>query len=246
MIHLNALLNYAIKVGHILKEPETSDLESMIEVTNGNAKRDKAGRVMTFEERQALKNAAANYRTLTRQWGTSQEIKDRTADRLNAIILIADDSGARKDEICTLESARMFPEQGYIEVWSAKNKKWRHVPVSPPTSDAIKKQLEWSGDSKWLFPMPSDPLKSIYGQMVDTEWVRLKGIAGITGRLRFHDWRHTTATRMSEGGIPIQVACEILDMSILIFQKVYGKPSNTSKEEWMKRLWSTSDSGVLR
>ena len=90
-------------------------------------------------------------------------------------------------------------------------------------------------DSVWVFPMPSDPTRHISSQVFDKVWFKCRSLAGVTGR--YHDLRHTFATKTAEDGWPPVVACEVLDQSLAIYQKTYCKPSQESKTKWMLKTF---------
>jgi integrase len=66
-----------------------------------------------------------------------------------------------------------------------------------------------------------DPLRPIGSWK--TAWARAKRVAKV--KVRFHDVRHTTCTRMLEGGVPLSVVATILGWSAAttaVMGKRYG------------------------
>ncbi len=76
--------------------------------------------------------------------------------------------------------------------------------------------------AKFLFPR-KDGQTHIPSQVIDSRWQKLKTTAKIEGRLRFHDLRHGAVNRFKNDGLDSIVACELLGMSVLQYQKTYGK-----------------------
>ena len=63
-----------------------------------------------------------------------------------------------------------------------------------------------------------------------TAWVRAKRVAGV--KARFHDVRHTTCTRMLEGGVPLSVVATIMGWSAgttALMGKRYGHIGDTAR-----------------
>ena len=98
----------------------------------------------------------------------------------------------------------------------------REVPLPKSLTSRITAQLKVA-KSEYLFPMKSDPSRPVYSQLIDKEWKDVKKKAGIKGRLRFHDLRHSAARNFAKANVNPIIACTILGMSLSMYQKVYCK-----------------------
>jgi integrase len=84
-----------------------------------------------------------------------------------------------------------------------------------------------SGGSKFVFP--SDGSRTGHLEWVKRSFISACKKAGIKG-LRFHDLRHTAATRMVENGANIVAIKKILGHADLKITMRYAHPDNSLKE----------------
>jgi integrase len=156
-------------------------------------------------------------------------------------LLIAYTTGMRKMEIGKLSVARLHLIDGhYIAILDTDNTKTgnaRQVPFPKMLNPFIEAQLKLQ--SKYLFPMPRDLFRYIVPQYIDKEWAKAKKAAGIIGRMREHDIRHTCASNMAKDGINPVKAVTMLGMSLAMYQKTYLK---LTPED----LFVATDSGAAR
>lgn len=120
---------------------------------------------------------------------------------LSDIVTTALQTGMRKGEILNLKWSNIDFEFGFIEVLETKSGKSRKIPIS----SKLKQVLD-------NIPRTCDYVFNIAGEKIgDIKkcWNTAIRNAGITN-FRFHDLRHTVATRLIEKGIDIVVVKEIL------------------------------------
>jgi integrase len=120
---------------------------------------------------------------------------------LRDIVTTALQTGMRKSEILNLKWTDIDFEFGFIEVLQSKSGKSRKIPIS----DKLELLLR-------SLPKVCDYVFQIDGKKIgDIKkcWNSAVKRAGITN-FRFHDLRHTVATRMVEKGIDLVVVKEIL------------------------------------
>lgn len=236
LVHLRMLFKHMVQMKYLMAMPDTSALNSIQEATDKFSKRERVGRVLTSDEETALCESTKTYQSELSQDNTPASHRGMLAHRARLAVLLALKCGMRKMEILSLEWKHVDTSTRTAKVWSSKNKKWRDVPLSKELVDEIKIQAKVTDKSKFIFPMPTNADRHISGQILDKQWFYVKRAAGIKGRLRFHDLRHTFATRTAEMGMPPIVACEILDQNLKTYQQTYCKTSLASKREWMKKL----------
>ena len=120
------------------------------------------------------------------------------------IVRVALGTGARLNERLTLTPAQLDFGRGQISVMNTKTGKPRTVPMTAEVRSALQDALRLRGDvdSAYLFPGPYKPWQPISDYAVRSAFKAACAHVGIKG-LRFHDLRHTAATRMAEGGAPM-------------------------------------------
>lgn len=199
--HLKMLLNYLHREGYIKKSIKVTNLDIEVEES---AKKEKHFRIYTEGEQSAL-------------------IECAETEVAKLLLIGYFDTGARKEELLGLERSKINLEKETVTLWSAKNKEWREIPLTKRFKAALSAYIGATANvkSKWAFPMPSDPKRPIYGQLFDKEWVIAKSLAGVRGKARVHDIRHTVATKTANDNWPIQVACAMLDMSVQVYTETY-------------------------
>lgn len=233
IVHFKMVCKYILKKGVLLKLPDLTGLDDLDDLVSKLTRRKVAGRV--YEEEAEVKVMLS----------TAQKIsnKEYLNARAHLGILLGVRCGMRKMEAMCLKWENVDFKKRIIHVWSQKNHKWREVPMLDDILQAFTVQGVFTGvKSEWVFPMPSDRTKHITSQVFDKIWVAVKSKAKIKdwdtkNGARFHDLRHTFATRTAEDGWPPVAACKVLDMSLAIYQKVYAKPSTDKIAEMMKRTF---------
>lgn len=193
--YMTMLLNYLHREGYISKKITIKNLDK-----NNASRKEKHFRVYTDQEQRALIDKAVNERT-----------------RLALIFYF--DTGARKMEIISRKWSEIDFNKKQIKIWSQKNKEWRIIPITQRLYDNLSSAYgHQSGDH--IFSTKSGK-SFIPSQLFDKDWNATKRAAGIKGRARVHDIRHTFATKTARDNWPIAVACEILDMTADVYMGTY-------------------------
>ncbi len=153
-----------------------------------------------------------------------------SAPHLKPIIITALNTGMRKGEILSLRWDDVDLENNVITVRqeNSKSKKTRKVPVNSTLRRVLLRQRLKTGGSEYVFLNPEgkpylrhDSLKRSFEGACSR--------AGIKG-LRFHDLRHTAATRMVEAGANIVAVSKILGHADLKTTMRYAHPDHSLKE----------------
>lgn len=200
-------------------------------------KRIPVGRVLTSEEERAIFNA------IEYAWPERGELLS-WPHRAKMAVLFCLRTGCRKKEMLAVRKEDVNFELQNIRLWSFKNKKWREIPLAEDLRDALKEHIKFFPKGEWLFPRPRDPKNYISSQILDKSWVTAKSRAEILGRLRFHDLRHTFATRTVRDGWAPVVACKVLDMSLKRYLSTYCHMSaDDIKRNMMKSFKFTKSTG---
>jgi len=149
---------------------------------------------------------------------------------LKPILITALNTGMRKNEILTLRWTNIDPDTKVItlEHTNTKTKKTRRIPINSVLRKLLLEQRLKSGGNEYIFLSPTgNPYKR--HDSIKGSYERLCKKAGITG-LRFHDLRHTAATRMIEAGASIVAASKILGHSDIKMTMRYTHPDTSLKE----------------
>lgn len=149
---------------------------------------------------------------------------------LKPIIITALNTGMRKSEILTLKWTNVDLENNLItlEHTNTKSKKIRRIPINSVLRKLLLEQKLKSGRSEYVFLSENGtPYKR--HDSLNGAFERLCRKAGIEG-LRFHDLRHTSATRMIEAGASIVAVSRILGHSDIKTTMRYSHPENSLKE----------------
>ena len=157
------------------------------------------GKALSPDEERALLNAIA-----------ADESPNRSR-MLGAFVSIALLTGMRSGEITGLTWGQVNLETRVIEVGRAKTAagSGRQIPMNSDLVAVLETHASWYADrfgelkpAYYLFPYgkptPNDPTRAI--TTLKTAWATIRRRAGID--CRFHDLRHTAATKMAEAGVP--------------------------------------------
>ena len=141
------------------------------------------------------------------------ELKDNHyCDHLEPIVLLAMNTGMRKNEILTLHWSNVDFEQDFLTVIAdnAKSGKGRHIPLNKEAKTAL---MNWQYDTTnqgYVFKgAEGEPIKDI-----KKSWNNLIAEADIAN-FRFHDLRHHFASKLVMAGVDLNTVRELMGHSDL-------------------------------
>jgi len=153
-----------------------------------------------------------------------QVILDHSEGWFKLFFLILFSSGFRKMELGKLEVSRLRKVGNrYVAVLNTDNTKTgraREVPFSEVLTPLVDEQLK--NGSSYLFPS-NDKQSHIRPQTIDLAWKKAKTAAGIEGKMRIHDCRHSCASNLAKENVNSVVVVTNLGMSLAMFQRTYLK-----------------------
>jgi integrase len=152
------------------------------------------------------------------------------------VVTMAIHTGMRRGEIFKLKWFDVDFSREVIHVRDTKTAKDRDVPMSAAVREMLERQPKTSGH---VFPSPKTG-----GQLVDIK--RPFGLACEAAKikdLRFHDLRHTAASRMADAGVNVIVIAEILGHGDIRTTKRYSHAMEEAKREAVEKL---AKSGAAR
>jgi len=149
---------------------------------------------------------------------------------LKPILITALNTGMRKNEILTLKWSNIDQDTGVItlEHTNTKTKRTRRIPINSILRKLLLEQRLKSGGNDYVFLGPSGNAYRRHDS-IKGSFERTCKNAGIEG-LRFHDLRHTAATRMVEAGASIVAVSKILGHSDIKMTMRYTHPDTSLKE----------------
>ncbi len=156
-------------------------------------------KVRFFSERDNLKE-----RILTPD--EESRLLEHSAEHLKPIILAALNTGMRRGEILGLRCEQVDLHRRTVRLEKTKGGRVRIVPINDALYEVLAAQRRANGASPYVFPAPGSrgPLHD-----VKTAFNAATRRAGIKG-LRFHDLRHTFASRLIEGGVDLITVKDLL------------------------------------
>ena len=155
-----------------------------------------------------------------------EELLKHCYPELANIIMLALNTGMRRDEILFLEWIWVDFKEGYINLphTHSKSKKSRKVPINSVIRKILLERKLQSDGAEYVFHI-SDT-KSGARTWLQRAFREACKQAGIEG-LRFHDLRHTAATRLVEAGIPLAAVAELLGHSSIRMTERYSHPQDS-------------------
>ena len=125
------------------------------------------------------------------------------ADHLEPVVLLALATGMRRGEILSLRTEDLKSGTVTVRGASSKSQQSRAIPLN---ADAQRVLTEWGAKGEWVFP--GDDSETAL-TTIKKSWAGLRKAAGLPS-VRFHDLRHTFATRLLQRGADIRTVSSLL------------------------------------
>ena len=150
---------------------------------------------------------------------------------LEDIVITALNSGMRRSEILTLKKDMLNFKEGYILVEETKSGEARKIPMNERLTKTLKKTMDKNLKSPYVFckddGSPFGNIRKGFDKAVKK--TRLDG-------LRFHDLRHTFASRLVMAGVDIITVQQLLGHKTLRMTMRYSHPTPEHKKAAVKIL----------
>ena len=156
-------------------------------------------------------------------------------DHLTPIVLLSLNTGIRRGEVFNLKWSDVNFQTKTLTVQgeTAKSGETRHIPLNAEALDALKQWKKQSGDSAQIFPgRLRERLDNI-----KTSWRALMTGAKIKD-FRFHDLRHSFASKLVMHGVPLNTIRELLGHADLTTTLRYAHLAPDHKAEAVALLAS--------
>ena len=169
---------------------------------------------------------------------TEEEVRlmAESPEYLKPILIVALNSGMRRGEVLNLKWKQIDISKKLIRVENTKSGKNRVIPVNEYLYQVLLKAKCENGKSRFVFPNPETELP--YTE-VKKSFKSACERAGIDD-LRFHDLRHTFATRLLESGVDLITVRDLLGhFSVRVTQR-YTHSSQEQKKVAVELLTQKS------
>jgi integrase len=153
------------------------------------------------------------------------------SEQRKPIVIVALHTGMRKGEILNLEWTDIDFDQRLILVKNTKSDRKRYIPMNDVVFETLK-ALPVDPESKYVFVNPKTG--DVYGD-IKKSWATTMRRAKIE-KFRFHDLRHTFASRLVQAGIPIIVVMELLGHRDLTTTMRYAHLAPTDMRQAVEAL----------
>lgn len=159
---------------------------------------------------------------------------EHSTPRLRPIVLFALHTGMRRGEILSLKWADVDLSRKVIRVETAKNGRTRFIPINSTLSEELDKLRSARGKSTLVFPYKS----------VRTAFENACKKAKLA--LRFHDLRHTFATRLVEKGVDLITVQHLLGHHSVTMTQRYTHSSDDRKMSAVQLLAAAPENGAQK
>lgn len=139
-------------------------------------------------------------------------------DELRPALIVALNSGMRKSEVLSLRWKDVDFVKGFIHVADSKSGRSRDIPMNGLTFETLY-AMDRSGE--FVFENPETRTHVLDMKTAFKSACRRAEIKGV----RFHDLRHTAASRMVEGGIDLVTVSKILGHASIQMTMRYAHPT---------------------
>jgi len=218
---LDLLLDKYLKVNQLIKEVKPIDIENLKKImladnktkVNINRYLELLSKMFNIaidndwlEKNPVKRNAkfpVKNYKVRYLSEEEEQRLFEHLPEPIKPIVITALNTGLRKQNILDLKWDNINFDFGYVEILENKGNKHIKIPMTE-TLNTLFKRMERESEYIFLNPQTKKPYKDFRRL-----WNKAKADAGIEN-FRFHDLRHTVATRLAKNNIPITTIKEIL------------------------------------
>jgi integrase len=144
------------------------------------------------------------------------------ADHLEPVVLLALATGMRRGEILTLRTEDVKAGSVTVRGTVTKSQQSRVIPLNAEAQRVLK---DWNPQGEWVFPGTDDEAALT---TIKKSWMGLRKAAALPS-VRFHDLRHTFATRLLQRGADIRTVSSLLGHQDIAITARYLHATDESK-----------------
>ncbi len=168
-----------------------------------------------------------NFRTVTDE--EFKKVYINAFESLKPILIMAINTGMRRGEILSLKWENVKLDKGYILVDETKNNEQRYIPINEVLKKHLK-SVKLNACCEYVFTHNGKTFKSIRTTF-DTALLK----SGVE-KFRFHDLRHTFASRLVMNGVDLVTVQELMGHKSLSMTKRYSHPTPDHKKHAVESL----------
>ena len=161
-----------------------------------------------------------------------ERLMKNCSDYLKSIITVALNTGMRRAEILNLQWNQLDFKATRIKVERTKSGRVRFIPMNEVLFNELSRQRSESGQTPYVFTNPETGKQYIDMKTGFKGALRRAGIEG----LRFHDLRHTFASRLIEKGADIETVRDLLGHHSITITQRYIHSNNDRKKAAVELL----------
>ncbi len=144
-------------------------------------------------------------------------ILNACSETMKPIVLCALHTGMRRDEILSLKWQDVDMDQRLVLVRYSKSKKPRYIPINDTLLQVLKDVPRWD-DCEYVFANPDTHTRWVDSKVAWAYTIRRSKVKNF----RFHDLRHTFASRLVQSDVQIQAVQELLGHATLEMTQRYA------------------------
>jgi integrase len=230
---LKACLNKAVEWGVVPENP-------IARVKLARVDKSTPIRVLSLQEEQQLRDALRSRdadlrvnRESANEWRDKrgyplQRRFGHFADHLEPIVLLALNTGMRRGELLHLRWDDLDNNALTVRGSGSKNQQTRVIPLNGEAGEVLR---FWTSDSDWIFPGKLESALTT----IKRSWTGLRDRANLPD-VRFHDLRHTFATRLLQRGVDIKTVSSLLGHQDIAVTARYLHATDDSKRKAVELL----------
>ena len=157
-----------------------------------------------------FKENPKNFRTVSKE--EFEDVYNNASESLKPILVTAFNTGMRRGEILSIKWDNIKLDKGYILVDETKNNEQRYIPINKVLKKLLK-SVKMNACCEYVFTYSGKPIKSIR-----TSFTTALIKSGVE-KFRFHDLRHTFASRLVMNGVDLVTVQELMGHKSLSMTK---------------------------
>lgn len=159
--------------------------------------------------------------------------------RYKPLFVVALETGLRRSDLLGLTWSNVDLKEGRIRLTTKKTKASVVIPMTHDCREALEECRRRPVVAEHVFA--GEDGRPVSWTTVRRYFALAKSLAGITRRLRFHDLRHSYASRLASAGVSLSKIAKKLGHSTVRLSERYARPSDDDDAEIIAALEAASN-----